>query len=404
MPWVTPKDMGAAAIYDSVDKLTEDGATRLNRYKPGDIAVVFRSGVLRHTFPVAKGIVPFTVNQDLKVLQPSVDCAAEYVFHALKALATKVVRTAVKSGTTVESVDPFIFLNLEIFLPSLPEQQLIATILNTVDTAIRRTEQIIAKLELVKKGLLHDLLTRGIDENGELRDPEHHPEQFKKSELGRIPREWQLVPLYQLSAHITKGATPTTYGYDWADEGVLFLRSECVRAGSFDLKGCAFISEAAHRAMPRSVIRSGDLLMTITGYVGRSCRYPLGMPEANINQHIARIRIVDTDLVLPEFVMWALEDPRQVRLLTRDLTGLAYPQISLAQVQAIRIPVPPKSEQERLANSLDKLQQRLLGEESLVDKLRLLKKALMDDLLTGRVRVTPLLEKEEEEEASGAAE
>ena len=79
-------------------------------------------------------------------------------------------------------------LSSPLCVPSLPEQRRIAEILDTLDEAIRRTEQIIAKLKQIKQGLLHDLLTRGIDENGELRDPERHPEQFKDSPLGRFRR------------------------------------------------------------------------------------------------------------------------------------------------------------------------------------------------------------------------
>ena len=78
-------------------------------------------------------------------------------------------------------------------LPPLPEQRRIAEILDTLDEAIRKTEQVIAKLQQMKQGLLHDLLTRGIDEHGELRDPERHPEQFRDSPLGRIPRGWEAV-------------------------------------------------------------------------------------------------------------------------------------------------------------------------------------------------------------------
>ena len=84
-------------------------------------------------------------------------------------------------------------------LPPLPEQRRIAEILDTLDEAIRKTEQVIAKLQQMKQGLLHDILTRGIDDNGELRDPDRHPEQFKDSPLGRIPRGWEVRPLKDLS-------------------------------------------------------------------------------------------------------------------------------------------------------------------------------------------------------------
>jgi len=78
-------------------------------------------------------------------------------------------------------------------------QAYVATVLDTVDEAITKTEAVIAKLKQVRAGLLHDLLTRGLDEHGQLRDPIAHPEQFKDSPLGRIPREWMVSPLFALS-------------------------------------------------------------------------------------------------------------------------------------------------------------------------------------------------------------
>jgi len=75
------------------------------------------------------------------------------------------------------------------------ERSAIAYILDTADEAIVKTETLIAKLKAIKQGLLHDLLTRGLDENGELRDPERPPEQFKDSPLGLIPGEWEVLPL-----------------------------------------------------------------------------------------------------------------------------------------------------------------------------------------------------------------
>jgi len=284
-------------------------------------------------------------------------------------------------------------LPFEISLPPRAEQRLIAQVLDTVDEIIRKTEQLVAKLKLVKVGLLLDLLTRGIDWNGELRDPKRHPEHFKETQIGQIPREWTLTPLAKECEHITKGSTPTTFGYSWAKSGgFLFLRSECVREGCFSLEGAEHISTAAHRSMARSVIKGGDVLMTITGYIGRSCRYPKSMPEANINQHIARIRPRVDSQLNADFLVWALQDPRQRRLLERDLTGLAYPQISLTQVRSIQVPTPSESEQRVIARILNRLEETTSQEEAGLTKLRLLKSGLLNDLLSGRVRVTPLVE------------
>src|SRR5690606_16610143 len=98
-------------------------------------------------------------------------------------------------GSTMACLNTNILKAVPTKVPPLPEQQKIAEILDTVDEAIRKTDQIIAKLKQVKQGLLHDLLTRGIDDNGELRDPERHPEQFKDSPLGRLPKAWEVTTL-----------------------------------------------------------------------------------------------------------------------------------------------------------------------------------------------------------------
>src|SRR5690606_16101666 len=132
-------------------------------------------------------------------------------------------------------------------------------------------------------------------------------------EIGDIPQSWELVPLGDVCAHITKGATPTTYGYQWienGDDGVLFLRSECVSETGFQLSGSERIPELAHASMSRSEIRGGDVLVTITGNVGRVGQVPKEIKRANINQHLARIRVEARDLS-QDFVHLALQTKEQ---------------------------------------------------------------------------------------------
>ena len=103
------------------------------------------------------------------------------------------------------------------------------------------------------------------------------------------PSDWHIKNLEKIASFITKGATPTTYGFEWVEEScesVPFLRSECVTANGFNRKGMNFISKKAHAVMERSKIKSGDILMTITGNIGRIATLPHEIPEANINQHI----------------------------------------------------------------------------------------------------------------------
>ena len=98
-------------------------------------------------------------------------------------------------GTTMKHVTRGDLLPYPVTIPPPTEQSRIAAVLDTVDEAIAKTEAVIAKLKQVRAGLLHDLLTRGLDENGQLRDPIAHPEQFQDSPLGRIPRGWTVASL-----------------------------------------------------------------------------------------------------------------------------------------------------------------------------------------------------------------
>ncbi|KWS91659.1 MULTISPECIES: hypothetical protein [Pseudomonas syringae group] len=127
--------------------------------------------------------------------------------------------------------------------------------------------------------------------------------------VGSVPKYWSIQKLEDISGFITKGGTPTTYGFDWVDEsrGVPFFRSECVTDDGFNPKGMNFISADAHQQMNRSEIKPGDLLMTITGNIGRVARAPIHFKSANINQHIARIRIQKGLKVCVDYVYQCLK-------------------------------------------------------------------------------------------------
>ena len=99
----------------------------------------------------------------------------------------------------------------ELLFPEKPEEQRkIAEILETVDNAIEKTDAIIEKYKRIKQGLMQDLLTRGIDENGQIRSEETH--RFKDSPLGRIPEEWKVVELGEMTQLRNKKIIPPNGG------------------------------------------------------------------------------------------------------------------------------------------------------------------------------------------------
>ncbi|MFD2726277.1 restriction endonuclease subunit S [Hyunsoonleella rubra] len=264
---------------------------------------------------------------------------------------------------------------LSAILPPPQEQQKIAEILSTVDAKIEVIDQQISETQELKKGLMQRLLTKGIG----------HTE-FKDSSLGKIPKSWEVSNLANHSAFITKGSTPTTYGFDWVESGIQFLRSECVSSTGFNLKGAMFISEEANNAMERSKIIGGDILMTITGNVGRVCIYPYEYKLGNINQHIARIRIEDLSLS-SQFIFQYLSQSTIIHEYLKITTGQAYPQLSLKQVRETKIPLPPIEEQQKIAEILSSVDEKLEVLEGKKAYYQELKQGLMQQLLTGKVRV-----------------
>lgn len=211
------------------------------------------------------------------------------------------------------------------------------------------------------------------------------PPGYKRTEVGVIPEDWRIAPLAQLSAFITKGATPTTYGFRWEESGVLFLRSECVSASGLDLAQSMHISKAAHATLGRSDVRDGDILITITGNVGRVVLLA-AVGLANINQHIARIRIVAHD-VDGRFVFYYLSQDQVRQTFETITTGQAYPQISLVQVRHARVALPPPPEQRAIAEALSDVDGLLGALEALIAKKRAIKQAAMQQLLTGKTRL-----------------
>ena len=135
IPWISSKDMKAPTLEDTEDHLTEkaldEGGMAL--LPEGTIAVVTRSGILKHTFPVA--YVPFktTVNQDIKALVVKEGISSRYVFHALQAYAENIRKSTKKQGGTVDSLDFQRVLAYEIPVPALDVQNRLVNVLDNFD-------------------------------------------------------------------------------------------------------------------------------------------------------------------------------------------------------------------------------------------------------------------------------
>lgn len=204
--------------------------------------------------------------------------------------------------------------------------------------------------------------------------------------VGFVPADWQIKRLEEVSEFITKGATPTTYGFEWTESGIPFFKSDCIKEGKFIFGSFQYISDAAHKALNRSKIQSGDILISITGDLGKVAIVPKNITEGNINQHIARIRVDDT-IADKKFVYHWINQEKIRNYYNLIKTGLAYPQISLVQVRNTEIPLPDLKEQQKIARILSTWDKAIELKEELAQQKIKMKKGLMKKLLTGKVRL-----------------
>lgn len=305
-------------------------------------------------------------NQDVKALIPRPGLVPKYLTYSLHAQRARILELVSSAGSGTGVLDTALLKRLPIWLPGSHEQEMIVQAVEDADSAVESLERLIAKKQAIKQGLIQQLLT------GQTR-------------VRGFTDTWSKTSLGAISAFITKGSTPTTYGFRWESTGVPFLRSECVSEHGLDMAQSMFISTAANEVLRRSQVTDGDILMTITGNVGRVIRLS-GIGDVNINQHIARVRIKDRRFD-DGFVYHYLSQRAMREYYESIVTGQAYPQISLKQVRDTQIPSPPIEEQRAIASILGDADYELTALRARLDKARAVKTGMMQELLTGRTRL-----------------
>ncbi len=259
IPWATVKD-----FKDNVHKLdsTEESISgkglkfsASNLIPAGTPIICTRMAVGR----IAHAKFPVAINQDLRALFIRDGFDVGYIIWAINLIRHKIDNLAI--GSTVKGINVEQLLNFEIYNLTKPEQTKIAEILSTVDRAIEQTEALIAKQQRIKTGLMQDLLTRGIDERGNLRSEQTH--QFKDSRLGRIPVEWEVGELESVSEFVTSGSRGWAQYY--SADGAIFLRIGNLTRNHINLRfeDIVFVNPPRISEGKRTAVLIGDLLYGI---------------------------------------------------------------------------------------------------------------------------------------------
>ncbi|MBK6471214.1 MAG: restriction endonuclease subunit S [Betaproteobacteria bacterium] len=279
---------------------------------------------------------------------------------------------------------------------SVAEQRTVNEILDTLDTTIRQTEAIIEKLKQVKQGLLHDLLTRGIDANGELRPPQSQaPHLYKDSPLGWIPWEWEAITLGAAVGR-SGGAIQTgpfgsqLHAHEYVPEGVPVIMPQDILDGAIDRAQIAMVSDRKAIAMARHQVATNDVVFSRRGDLSRCAA--IGEHEIGwlCGTGCLLVRLPKTELLGVWLSLVYRQPLVQAQVLGRAV-GSTMANLNTGILSELHVTRPPVEEQSEIDSRIRALSSTLEAESDLAAKLRLEKSGLMDDLLTGHVRVTPLL-------------
>jgi len=287
-------------------------------------------------------------------------------------------------ATGVPSLSRDRLYQIKIAKPPKAEQSKIAEILSTVDEAIEQTDALIAKQHRIKTGLMQDLLTRGIDEQGNLRTEKTH--RFKDSPLGRIPVEWKLFTVDSLGEVVT-GSTPSTSVEGYYDGDIMFVSPKDVSNASelitHSEKTLTPDGLAVCRAIPPDSICTVCIGSTI-GKIG------LTTSQCATNQQInTLVPAISEDAKMLLFAMRLFLRPQ-----LRKEEGLqAVPIVNKTLFSKMTLPFPVDlDEKERARATLSAVSSQIDTQTAYSEKLHAFKTGLMQDLLTGDRRVTPLLD------------
>jgi len=278
-----------------------------------------------------------------------------------------------------------------IISPPLLEQHCIVEILSTIDETIERTEALIEKYRHIKAGLMSDLLTRGIDEEGRIRSDGTH--RFKDSPLGRVPEEWDVTTLLNVVGDKNDLIIAGPFGSnlkveDYRDEGIPIIRLQNIDFGKFLNKDIKCISpEKANELSYHSFIKGDIVLAKLGDPIGKTCIIPHFLKRGVVVSDVVRIR-VDNAFTDKKFILQCLNSFYVFYQLNKDIIGTTRPRVNLDQVRNLFIPFPPLPEQHHIAEILTTTDTYIEKEQTYLNKLQQIKKGLMQDLLTGKVRVT----------------
>lgn len=298
------------------------------------------------------------------------------------------------AGSTRYGLSIAAIANVVIGLPSLDQQQKIAHILQTIDLAIEKTEQLIEKYQQIKAGLMHDLFTRGIGVDGKLRPPrEQAPELYQETPIGWIPTDWKLVKLKDMVSFgvpvLKTGPFGSSLkGEHWVEDGVPVITIGALGDDKFSHGELLHISESYALVLNEYRMKEGEIVFSRVADVGRSVVVRLAQAGWVMSSNLMRIHL-DKDIMYPEILQRQLACFSAIKKQIRCRVNSGGREVANSEIlYSLLFVCPSTLEQTQILKKSNLINNKIEQEQNYLHKLSLQKTGLMHDLLTGKVPVS----------------
>ncbi|RAK10296.1 type I restriction enzyme S subunit [Halanaerobium saccharolyticum] len=372
IPWLTPSQLTGKLINEiseTDEYITEKGFenSSVKLLPPGTVIMSSRATIGETVI----NKVPLTTNQGFaNIICDENKVYNYYLLYLLRYITPRL--EALAGGSTFLEISRTNVRSVNIPVPPLSEQKRIASILSSVDKSIEKTDEVIEETKELKKGLMQELLTKGIGHS-----------EFKDSQFGEIPKSWEIKQVKNTGKVIT-GSTPRT-----ADEenygGYKLL------VGPGDLTDNKYIYNSEKKLSEigfektRKLPKGSILITCIGATIGK-----MGIAgiELSTNQQINSI--ICNNKYDNEFVYYCLN--KNFRIYKSYISNQAVPIMNKTTFSNLSLPVPSLEEQKKIASILLTVDTKIKKEKEYKAKLERLKKGLMQKLLTGEIRVNTDME------------
>ena len=271
IPWVSPKDVKSERICDSEERITQEGLewSTSNLVPPGAVLMVVRSGILKHSIPVALNEAPVALNQDLKAIRFETLHTARFFQRWVQGHVRPLLLDWAKQGATVESIEQEYLCNTLLPLPGEDEQRAIADFLDRettkIDALVEAQRRLIALLKEKRQAVISHAVTKGLDPSAPLK-PSGIPW------LGDVPAHWEVLAIKRLTP-VLRGASPRPIedpAYFDANGQFSWVRISDVT----NCRGNLHATEQKLSELGSSLsvkLCPGSLFLSIAGSVGKPC-------------------------------------------------------------------------------------------------------------------------------------